>query len=267
MALTDNLVEFWTLNNTLTGINGNTLVSPDGLTHYVAGKIGQAWDCANDGYRSLYGNPSPWNPGSGSWSLSFWLRLPAAGWTGNSYLFRLRDATTAKLSIYVPAYQNNDDPEAGPIGWETSIYYLIFGATGVAIPLAAPEPETWHHAVFWFDSATGKLTYTVDGATYSPVDAVQAAITSPNLVLGATRPRSEGTNAPWRDRLDCVGLWSRALTEDEVSELYAAGAGWEPTVTSGAINIRIAHILTCRQCGARMTRNYDFHAEESDATQ
>lgn len=46
----------------------------------------------------------------------------------------------------------------------------------------------------------------------------------------------------------------------------ATVAEYVPPAVSSFVDVRVAHVLICGQCGARLARNYVFHAEESDAT-
>jgi hypothetical protein len=98
MALTDGMTEFWTLNDTLVGYNGNTLVSPDGLTHYVSGAIGNGWDVANAVNRVLKQTPGPFNPGATAWTLSMWVYVTDETSPTIGNLFTLKDVCIYLIS-------------------------------------------------------------------------------------------------------------------------------------------------------------------------
>jgi hypothetical protein len=238
MALTDNLVEFWTLNNTLTGINGNTLVSPDGLTHYVAGKLGQAWDPANAADRVLKKEPGPINPGASNWSLSLWFWTESPGDT--TAFFQLRDGTTSKFRVDVA------------VGFR-----VTFGSSIITLKFPYEEdPETgeptlvswvypgWNHIVLTFERDTGEGVHTLRGWANGVLDTNSAGVnisleipnlSVPNLDLGG-RSTADST-AAYAYPIDAVGWWSRKLTDDEIADLYNSGAGWEPTIASVVTNI------------------------------
>jgi hypothetical protein len=217
VALTDGLVEFWTLNNTLTGINGNTLVSPDGLTHYVAGKIGQAWDVANTSTRILRQLPGPINPGSDSkWSLSYWIHVTDPEAIDTSYNWSIYDGTTVK------AYVRFFNPDGITVKVDSLFMELV---------IASRIQAGWNHIAITADvAATNILRAWVNGEPDPEGGATGCALpnmTVPNFYLG-------GNNAtgPWGGLIDAFGFWNRLLTNSEIADLYAAGAGWEPAVTS-----------------------------------
>jgi hypothetical protein len=226
VALTDSLVEFWTFNNTLTGINGNTLVSPDGLTHYVAGAIGNGWDVGNVINQVLRQTPGPFNPGATDFSLSLWAYVTDGTAPTTGCLFALRDGTTFRFRF------NFADPYSAYV-------YLFDGTTALALPEEGLQ-NGWNHIVLTFDpgatSTTVKMWINgIFGEQTTPTR-VLATMTTPNLYVGGSGAAS-GTAAAYDEQIDAVGWWSRVLTDLEIAQLYAAGAGWEPAVASVVTNI------------------------------
>jgi hypothetical protein len=226
MALTDSLTEFWTLNNTLTGINGNTLVSPDGLTHYVAGKIGQAWDVGNVINQVLRQTPGPFNPGATDFSISIWAYVTDGTAPTTGYLFVIRDGTTFRFRFnFADAYSVN--------------VYLFDGAEALALPEEGLQ-NGWNHIVLTFHPNVTSTTVAmwingILGEQKTPTRML-STMTTPNLYVGGSGAAS-GASAAYDEQIDAVGWWSRVLTDLEIADLYNSGAGWEPSVASVVTNI------------------------------
>jgi hypothetical protein len=226
MALTDNLVEFWTLNGTLTGINGNTLVSPDGLEHYVPGVIGQAWDVANVATRILRQLPCQINPGDSDWSWSAWLWIEDIESPDTGFLWSLYDSTTLKSLVALE-----------PTNEITVLHGPSFpsGETQQNLAWSSGMVHGWNHLVVTSDvdgRLRGYLNNVLDDASGDCEGGPIPTCAAPNLYVGGNRLTSA-----YASPIDCFGFWSRVLTEPEISDLYAAGAGWEPSVASVVTNI------------------------------
>ena len=80
------------------------------------------------------------------------------------------------------------------------------------------SPNTWFFVVGWHDLAAGKYFISVNNA--APVEKAGADITDTAQTFGLG-----GGFAFFDGMLDEVGLWNRALTSQERSDLYASGAG------------------------------------------
>jgi hypothetical protein len=111
------------------------------------------------------------------------------GWSGENYLRR----SSQTLSAYFK-----------PMGSSTT--YINASA--------ALSSNSWTHAVAVFDNAADSYTLYVNG-----VPAASVAVTT-NLVTTGTFSIGSG----YKGRLDEVAVYNRALTREEVAEIYAAGA-------------------------------------------
>jgi hypothetical protein len=216
MALTDNLVEFWTLNNTLVGINGNTLVSPDGLTHCVAGKIGQAWQDDPAGTYLSVDFPALINA-AGTYTLAAWVYLPSD--SSASVMYFETDAGDI-LNVFRVGHTTKR--------WRV---YVTSGETGSSVTVqssSAAIAAGWFHVAVTCEVALGETSVSlyVNGAQVGTTLVLAGTLcslaTTSQLLLLA------GTNAPPAGTLiDAVGVWFRALSASEIATLYAGGAGIE----------------------------------------
>lgn len=203
MALTDNLVEFWTLNGTLVGaIGGNTLVSADGLTHYVPGKIGAGW-LATGSKRLIQSELFPF---AGPWSYSGWINPTAA----NGYPFRWRNGGTAVARVEIQFTRR-------------LLFYL--GVQLVSSPGTLALNEWSHFVVSFQPLSESPLSIWLNGVGASGGAGATAPLAVSECHYGT------GSLGSFSGALDAIGFWNRALTQTDVDDLYAAGAGWEPTVT------------------------------------
>ena len=122
----------------------------------------------------------------------------------------------------------NDNIEIGSSGSNISLYLDTTGNdTGAAIPATLTD-GVWTHLVFTYDSAaTNEVKFYINGALAGQsslwggnLDASSAPVT-----LGIARPDRPD---PWGDfdgLLDEVAIYSRALTVNEVEDLYDYGFG------------------------------------------
>ena len=198
--------EFWTLNNTLVGINGDTLVSNDGLAYFVDGKIGQAWDMAYDGFRRLSTSTIP--PINGSWAMSCWAKrdntlnrvVELVSW-GNAELGRIISVEDfwnfagRSLRVYV------DDVQRAS--------------------LATTKGTNWNHFAVSYDASEKTLTLWMDGVGVV-TSSVEPPTATPTLFGCGIARFING-------QIDAVGVWSQPLTQAAVDALYNSGNGWEPT--------------------------------------
>lgn len=188
----------------------------NGATTGVTGKIGTAYDF--DGVNDYVDT----NIATGydrDFSVSLWFK----------------GGTQSK--IYPTMFNQN----AGVTGTDRGMligfkaYTGQFGITepGVVEIIYSPleyDDDAWHHGVVTIGSgATATFTVYVDGSQVAQTTSSEATIgTFVNSLIGAD---GIGTVGNFLGKIDEVGIWSRALTSTEVSELYNYTA---PTFTVGA---------------------------------
>ena len=222
MALTDNIVAYWkcdegsgtsladsvgsntgTLNNSngwATGIVGNA-PSYNG-TGGAPGTGGTYVDC---------GNSSSLNPAS--LSVSLWIN--PSNLSGTHFFFARDDNS---LGRSYALYANGTG--------------LSIQQNGAALLSASSQfsTSTWAHVVYVNDSTLGAIAY-VNGTSVAT-----HAYSAPSSTTGSTTigKRTYASNQyPFAGIIDEIGLWSRALTSTEVTQLYNSGSGLQYPFSGG----------------------------------
>jgi len=209
MALTDNLLAFYKLNDlTDSSGNGNTLTNNGNVT-FSSGKIGNAaeFTADNDKYLTIENNLGQIT--ETGFSVSMWFKKYT---DTNSYLI--------------------DSEASSQYGWFLganaggSIWFL--GGEGSWSIVKQINPDTswvvdqWHHVVITSNSS-GDLSYYIDGQVQSTSDS-GVSWTPAGLRFGSN---SFDSAANLDGQIDAVGIWNRALTEPEIAALYNSGTGLE----------------------------------------
>lgn len=222
MALTDNLVEFWTLNDTLEGVNGNTLVSPDGLTHYVAGIIGKAWEVAAAANRVPILNPSQINPGDSDWTVNLWIYFN--GFSDGGDVVQLTDGTASRMRVTANFFIGDEESPAA-VNVRVRFSATIVFTTDLFDPYTVPSVAGWQHVLVRHAAGSpATIDVFVNGEKRTATTSTKlASWAAPRLQIGG------GVSPHLSSSIDAVCWWSRALEDSEVAQLYNAGAGWEPS--------------------------------------
>ena len=218
-TLYDGLQAFWPLNGTLTDlVQALALSSADGLSHYVPGVNGDAWDNNNTAARV----PKTTSPGidtGSAFSVSFWYRFTrtiTASDDGAAYAFELRNQSTGRHAEVDLLYSFGDYYIEG-------IYYQG-SLTWESVPSSFFDTN-WHHVCFLVNQ-NGYDELWVDGILRaSEPTSTPQAIAPSRFLLGA---KTYAAPVSVCDIIESFGWWDRALSDGEVALLYNAGAGWEP---------------------------------------
>lgn len=184
---------------------------------------------ANDGnYAKLDPGPADMQMGMSDFSMSVWFKTPSQTSTyGNRVLLNdLSDsAPGGGGSFQLGLYDNNPSQVRTDIYDNAGNHVNIFNS-GLIYTTSA-----WHLAVVTVDrnSSTG-IQLSLDGGT--PVIASSTGLTG---AISPTGPLMFGANGgTWQyydGALDAAGIWTRALSPSEISELYNGGAGWQYPVS------------------------------------
>lgn len=215
MALTDNLVAYWKLDESsgdaadATG-NGYTLTNRNTAT-FTTGKINNGASLSRASTQGFYNSSF----GSGTRtavSVSLWAKWSDSS---DSYAVELTNTSSPynQLSLKV-----NDNAGAESAGYISALIYD--GSSASLVSKANTYNDgSWHHIVYVLDGATMYLY--IDNVSKSGSSGSKA-ISNAQIALGYTKLNS----VQFMDgMLDEVGVWSRALTSDEISSLYNGGSG------------------------------------------
>ncbi len=206
MSLLTNIVAYWKTDeasgNAADSVGSNTLSNTS--CSYAAGKINNG--VTTTGGRMTSGT-SPVS-GSGDWSVSCWYKSSASG--SFQFLWDMgQSGGGAKTSIGLWSRNINrlalTDPAAGD---------LFIGTNSTTID------GNWHHVVV--TKSGNVFTSYVDNVVDGTATVSGWSLGSNLFKLGIA---VDNSSYNWQGMLDEVGVWSRALTTGEISELYNNGAG------------------------------------------
>lgn len=212
MALTDNLVSYWKLDdssgNAADSVGANTLTNNNTVT-YSAGKIGNGANFgAGNTTKSLTATSLTFN--SYPLTIAGWFNSSTVNNDGNIFSFALAASPdyyqlrlrTADSKI---VFRSNNTTQAADVD------------TGIVA-----STSTWYHFAVVINSTTSVTIY-INGTATNTNTAIFVAAGLNKFGLGCL-----ARTAPlqfYSGLIDEVGLWSRAITSDEVTSLYASGKG------------------------------------------
>ena len=203
MALTDNLLAFYKLNDlTDSSGNGNTLTNNGDVT-FSSGKIGNA--AVFDGTNWL---SSSENTAFGTSNLS--------------------------VSMWVNASNLDNSQKMAYVGGSGGFVFSLLEGTvhlakaGVAdlydFSSASVTNNSWFHVVMKREETT--FTCYINGTSVGTYDSGSVIdFTGTDRFFGAYIDGLEGYSIA--GQIDAVGIWDRALSEAEVTSLYNSGTGLE----------------------------------------
>jgi hypothetical protein len=223
MALTTSIVSYYKFDannsNDAVGSNNGTDTSMSYGASY--GKINDGANFNGSAYITCgtTGVPTGDNPVT----LSGWFYLTSGPSSGNRVVL-MGDGSpsgTNKANIGACVWNNSGTYHLGI--WSNYNDYT----SSLAVTL-----NTWHYFA---------LTYSGSGAGYLYLDSSSQSfsisainITSAKVVIGATADPTPGY--PITGYMDEIGLWSRALSSSEISQLYNSGAGLQYPFTLPSVS-------------------------------
>lgn len=204
MSLLTNIVSYWKLDGNSTdslGINNGTDTS---ITYNAGNGIiiqGAGFTKAGS---SLIATAFQFTTGTNAKSFSIWIKPTASllrGWAIGGGV----DSANNAFGLFL-----------GTDGTGDLVFFGNGGANDLSITTISGG--VWSHVVVTYDGTT--LTAYVNGS--SAASALRTLATSAgNTNIG----RRTDNTASWDGAIDEVGVWSRALTAGEVTQLYNGGVG------------------------------------------
>lgn len=208
MALTDNLVAYYKLDESIGNSSAIDYVGTNTLTNhsgqFVPGKINNCANLSSTGYYTSVTTPVT---GTSDWSFSVWYKSNVTGTF--KYLFVFGNAgSVAKNTIAV---------------WARNINTIVITDPGGGDLLSSVSSSTldgnWHHLVV--TKLVNVLSIYIDGNLDN-----SATVTGISLGTGTFNLGSDtSTSFRWSGYLDEFGVWSRALSTQEIQVLYHGGSG------------------------------------------
>ena len=222
MALTDNLISFWELEEasgtrvdsvTATGndlTDNNTVLS-------ATGKVGNAADfeLANSEYLSRADNASV-SMGDIDFTITAWVNMESK--TEQHPIVSHYDATRDQRAYQLRYRDEIDrfDFFVDPVGTGS------LAARVAADNLGSPSVATWYFVVAWHDATADTINIQVNDGTVNSAAHLTGVLDSTSAFqIGAQSAPSDF----WDGLIDQVGLWKRVLTAGERTQLYNSGNG------------------------------------------
>jgi len=221
MALIDNLVSYWKLDessgNAADSVGSNTLTNTNSAT-YSAGKInnGVAVARASSQYLTITDATQSGLDITGSLSFSFWMKPSSQAdaraifakynTTGNQMAYQFRVGASSGLAFWADLSSNGSavtQVQGGTVTWNNG---------------------TWYHIVFVYTASAGTVDCYSNGSNITTLSGFPTSLfnSSANFNLGVGLLAG---GEYFDGMIDEAGIWSRALTSTEVTELYNSGAG------------------------------------------
>ena len=231
MALTDNIVAYWKLDESSGNASdsvGSVTLTNTGST-YVAGKInnGISFGSSSDNTNTMVNGSvggALLNLANGSAkSISFWIKANANPNTGNNRCIDFRRSSTSAGELSINYFQSGSD-------YQFSFY--VNGGTLTAY-VANLSVGTWYHFVMTVDSSDNITVY-LNNSSVRTGTWGSAGSGSNFTQVGGANGSSGSFCAPVA--IDEFGCWNKELDSGEVSELYNGGMGLQypfPSLVKG----------------------------------
>ena len=221
MALIDNLVTYYkfdTDNATQPDSVSSNDATVQGATFSASGKINNAYDYdGNNDYIDTGGGVDATIEGSGDWTISMWVKPDNT--TSNDYQVLIG---TIGGGAYTSGFVINLN--SGGSG------YIVLGLDDGGNPFELVvtfndtplTQDVWNHLVIRRDGSSFEcfVNTTKDATAGSYAGAV--SVGTQNIFLGQAE-----SGRYFEGIIDEVGIWSRAINDAEVSELYNGGVGFQ----------------------------------------
>ncbi|OGY60792.1 MAG: hypothetical protein A3I33_02450 [Candidatus Colwellbacteria bacterium RIFCSPLOWO2_02_FULL_45_11] len=210
--------EFYVGGGTLDLTNGNS-------TTFTAGKVNNAGNFVRSSNQSLYVDNNLGING-GAISISTWVKLASLPTDGQRFLIAYQ-ADISSTEYYTLEYLNDAGikkiralRQRHGIGGD-SAYYTVELSIG-----------TWYNIVLWYDGANIKIFEAATERASTPTSGDGTASLANKFAIGA-QWGGESASDFWDGMIDEVGVWSKALATQEMTDLYYGGSG--QTLTSSGI--------------------------------
>lgn len=200
-TLNDGLVAYWSLEDVSDSVGGHTLTN-NGSTTFVAAKNNNGANFVAASLQSLSSTSDDLR-GDQNFTVACWIDPNLAGQTAGVS----RDAASRDYSLLIS-------------NTTFQVYYL--NSSQAANVSQANPGAGFHLVIFYLDRDNNRLGISVNDAVPTTT-AVSGSYTTYSGI--AFRIGGNTTSGFSTSVIDECAFWSRVLTSDERTELYAAGAG------------------------------------------
>jgi hypothetical protein len=213
------LVSYWPLDSDLLDVADDNHGTEDGgVIPFETGKFGNAINL--DGTQNVIitgGDESEFDFTGGSMTVSAWCTTTALN-TSWQCLVAKGEGNGWRM------HRRGGESE---FAWTGGVGDTPAHGTQIMV---ASEPETWHHLVGVTESVSGIETLYIDGVEVATKSGAVLEDRGNRMRIGEN-PDALGRG--WNGKVDDVAIWARALSADEVAEIWAAGEGTSIEVLLG----------------------------------
>ena len=218
MALIDNLVSYWKTDEA----SGDRLDAhgPNDLTDVntvgsATGIINSGADFEKDNSERLsIADASQTGLEPSAFSVSLWVKFESQGNFRQGLLVKSYNIAGDSPYYSYGIFLAGDDEGS-------KLFFILADGGSVGAQLSSttdPTTGTWYHVVATYNGTTKRLY--INGS-----EEANASASAPNFSTGVFSLGAEAVYGFYADAIiDEVGFWSRAITADEVAELYNSGS-------------------------------------------
>ena len=220
MALSDNIVAYWSLTDLVDSAGSNTLTN-NGAATFVTGKVGNAGNfvAASNQYLSIADN-ADLSMGDIDFTIAAWVNFTTVAASG--IVSKSSGATAATLEYAIYFF-------TGLLRFQVSDGTTL--TTRTASTFGLPASGTWYYVVAWHDSVANTINICVNDGT--PDSASYSAGVQDSTHQFEIGRAFAAINRDIDGLVDEVGIWKRVLSGAEITELYNGGAGRDYTYIAG----------------------------------
>lgn len=243
MALTDNIISYWKLDessgNAADSVGANTLTNNNSST-YVSALINNG--VSLNGSTQTLSVASDLGITSGNWSVSTWIKpssLPssdtsAGAFGGNCFCFVNKDNATNNVIIYLYLLRIG--------GIQTiAVNRQKQNTANAAVEYTFTTPtNSFTHVAGTYNGTT--LTLYVNGASVGTPLATSGTGASGGADQTGIGAYISGASAYFPGIVDETGIWSRALTSNEITSLYNTGVGLSYPFPTSSTNLSTLNV-------------------------
>ncbi len=184
---------------------------------FTTGKIGSAFTF--DGINDYVALPDNIFNFTGDFSSSAWFYSPSATYTHSGIVGNYNFATGTGWGIYT--YQNRLYAQLGNVGGNYSTAYIDNSVVG-----------SWNHVTMVFKKGTGfylymngelKNSFTLTNNANAGISPAYSA--TQKAYIGLLNYSGDWWWMPNGGKIDAFNVWQRAISQDEITQLYNSGTG------------------------------------------
>lgn len=219
MALTDNLISFWELeeaSGTREDAHGANDLTEVGAVANAAGKVGNAVDFEfTDSLYLSRSDNADLSVGDIDFTWACWVNAESFQAAADQYIFIKGNEGT--IEYYLRVSGSGIEVKFGVYGSSG------FGNQGAAGINAFLSTGTWYFIVGWHDATADTVNIQINNGT--PTSVAHSAGAHDGAATFYLGDYATGGTRNWDGLVDQLAFWKRVLTSDERTTLYNSGAG------------------------------------------